>query len=326
MTILYLILSVIFAVTLLILWYWWILLPIYYLLLWIEFRLLRKIRHKTGKTTGAILAIIVQAVLPLVPLALYPIIPGKTFTGESFGPSEKTCFTAYWVLFLIVIGFIIFGIAMRRCLKPNAEEVEPQGRVTCFSALTLSPEPIGDRKNRRSFIASFVTLFLVPMTLLILIFSAFELRPPLIAIDSQFLRWLVEYKNLYARYEHAVMSWRLVFFLGLVLALFALVIESVVRRYQGNISVGFHTAMAFLVALYSFWAVGDFQFSRYGCRYPEVWLDAKYVVMYSALKNAILYATVCWLVCRLIRTMNHRAQPGDSANPDSSSTQGTDGR
>lgn len=164
------------------------------------------------------------------------------------------------------------------------------------------------------------------MTLLILVFSSFELRPPLIVIKSHHLRWLVEYKNLYGRYEHAVMSWDNVFFLGLILALVALVIESVVRRYQGNISIGFHIAMAFLIALYSFWAVGDFHFSRNGIRCPEAWLAAKYAVMYSALKNATLYAAVCFIVCRLTRKMNHRTQPGDSANPDSPSGQGTDGR
>lgn len=183
--------------------------------------------------------------------------------------------------------------------------------------------------NRHSFWVSLATLFLVPMTLLILIFSAFELRPPLITIESHFLRWLVEYTDLYARYEHAVMSWEHVFFLGFLLALFALVIESVVSRYQDNISVGFHTAMAFLVALYSFWAVGDFHFSRYSLigvpGASEKWLTLKYAVMYSALKNAILYAAVCWLACSLTRKMNHRTHPGATPNPHSPPAQGTVG-
>jgi hypothetical protein len=167
--------------------------------------------------------------------------------------------------------------------------------------------------DRHLFLASFATLFFVPMTLLILIFSAFELRPPLIVIKSHLLRWLVEYKDLYARYEHAVMSWDNVFFLGLILALSALVIELVLRRHQGNISVGFHTAMAFLVALCSFWSVGDFQFSRYlhiaASRSPENWLASKYavIVIYSSLKNATLYAAVCWIMCRLTRKMNYRS-------------------
>jgi hypothetical protein len=170
------------------------------------------------------------------------------------------------------------------------------------------------------------------MTLLILIFSAFELRPPLIVIKSHFLRWLVEYKDIYGRYEHAVMSWDNVFFLGLILALSAFVIESVLRRYQGNISVGFHTAMAFLVALCSFWAVGDFHFSRYAhiaaSRSPENWLASKYavIVIYASLKNATLYAAVCWIVCRLTRKMNHRTQSGTTPNPHSPSAPGFSGR
>jgi len=165
--------------------------------------------------------------------------------------------------------------------------------------------------DRHPVLASFATLFLVPMTLLILIFSAFELRLPLVVIKSPLLRWLVEYKHLYARYEHAVMSWDNVFFFGLILALSALVLESFLRRYQGNVSVGFHTAMAFLVALCSFWAVGDFHFSRHAhialSRSPENWLASKYavIVIYSSLKNATLYAAVCWIVCRLTRKMNH---------------------
>jgi hypothetical protein len=167
--------------------------------------------------------------------------------------------------------------------------------------------------NKYPFLTSFATLFLVPMTLLLLTFSAFELRPPLIAIKSPLLRWLVEYTDLYGRYWHAVMSWRLVFFLGLILALFALVIEWLLRRNQGSISIGFHTTMAFLLALYSFWVVGDFHFSRYWLigveGDSEKWLALKYAVIYSALKNAILYAAVCFLVCRLTSKLTHRTKP-----------------
>jgi len=127
-------------------------------------------------------------------------------------------------------------------------------------------------------------------------------------IKSHFLRRLVEYKELYGCYEHAVMSWDLVIILGFLLTLLALAIESFVRHYQGDISIGFHTALAFLVALYSFWAVEDFHFSRYVLRGPEMWLAYKYAVLYSPLKNALLYAMVCWILCRLIRKIDHPRQ------------------
>ena len=198
----------------------------------------------------------------------------------------------------------------------------------CWWLLKLGVETKVNMNDRHPFLASFATLFLVPMTVLILVFSAFELRPPLIAIKSHLLRWVVEYKDLYVRYEHAVVSWDLVFIIGFLLSLSALVIESVMRRYQGNISLDFHTAMAFLVALCSFWAIGDLHFSRYASRSPENWLASKYavIVMYSSLKNATLYATVCWIMCRLTRKMNHRTQPGTTPNPHSPSAQGAGGR
>ena len=198
--------------------------------------------------------------------------------------------------------------------------------------LTLGVETKVNMNDRHPFLVSYATLFIVPMAVLILIFAAFELRPPPIAIESHVLRWLMEYKDLYVRYEHAVASWEPVLVLGFLLSLPVLVIESVLRRHQGSVSLGFHTVMAFLMALCSFWAVKDFRFRRSAhlmlSLSHENFLCSKYAVsvIYSSLKNAVLYATVCWIMCRLTRKMNHRTQPDTPPNPHSPSAQGAGGR
>ena len=198
--------------------------------------------------------------------------------------------------------------------------------------MTLGVETKVNMNDRHPFLVSYATLFIVPMAVLILIFAAFELRPPPIAIESHVLRWLMEYKDLYVRYEHAVASWEPVLVLGFLLSLPVLVIESVLRRHQGSVSLGFHTVMAFLMALCSFWAVKDFRFRRSAhlmlSLSHENFLCSKYAVsvIYSSLKNAVLYATVCWIMCRLTRKMNHRTQPDTPPNPHSPSAQGAGGR
>jgi hypothetical protein len=62
---------------------------------------------------GLIRILIVQALLPLTPLVLYPFMPGQTQTGEPLGMNEKAYFAAYAGIILSIAGFIVFGIVRK---------------------------------------------------------------------------------------------------------------------------------------------------------------------------------------------------------------------
>ena len=125
MKIIGIIFGLLFILPILIIGFWWITLPLYYLLLGAEFWSLQRIERETGRTKGLIRIIIAQAILPLTPIALYPLMPGQTQTGEPLGMDEKGYFAAYAGIILCMIGFITFGIWRRRSLKKRSEEVEP---------------------------------------------------------------------------------------------------------------------------------------------------------------------------------------------------------
>ena len=150
---------------------------------------------------------------------------------------------------------------------------------------------------------SFATLFLMPMTIIILAYSCFMLRPPLIQIESHFLRWVVEYTDLYAKYEHAVMSWRLPFIIGFIFSCFAIAIEAIVRRMQGQNSLLFHVCLSFFVALASFGIYEQINFARISVpvvEYADKYVLAAYGTITSSLKTAVLYSLICYFSSLLI--------------------------
>jgi hypothetical protein len=116
--------GILFILPILIIGFWWISLPLYYLLLGLEFWSLQRVERETGRTKGLIRMITVQTILPLTPIALYPLMPGQTQTGEPLGMNEKAYFAVYAGIILSLTGFVVFGIVRRLALKRTHEMVE----------------------------------------------------------------------------------------------------------------------------------------------------------------------------------------------------------
>ena len=138
------------------------------------------------------------------------------------------------------------------------------------------------------------------------------LRPPLIQIENHFLRWVVEYTDLYAKYEHAVMSWRLPFIIGFLFSCFAIAIEAIVRRLQGHNSLLFHVCLSFFVALASFGIYEQFSFARISVpvvEYADKYVLAAYGTITSSLKSAVVYSSICYLSSRLFSRIMTRTTP-----------------
>lgn len=146
--------------------------------------------------------------------------------------------------------------------------------------------------------------------MLILLYSCFMLRPPMIKINNDCLRWILEYTELYGKYKHAVMSWRLVFIIGAIISLLAIFIESGTRRIQGYNSMAFHICMAFLVAVVSFWAFNQIHFARVSLvplpDFMERYDAMRYDVITSALKSALAYTLLSYGASATIMRIGRR--------------------
>ena len=160
--------------------------------------------------------------------------------------------------------------------------------------------------NKHAVIFSFFTLFVIPMALLTLLYSCFMLRPPIIRIENHYLRWLLEYTELYAKYEHAVMSWRSVVMLGAITSVLTVFIESVTRRIQGHSSMVFHVFMAFFIAFVSFYTIRQFHFERLTPRSAEWYSAAQFDVITTSLKNALAYACICYGASAIILRIGNK--------------------
>lgn len=160
--------------------------------------------------------------------------------------------------------------------------------------------------NKYAVMFSVFTLFAIPMALLTLLYSCFMLRPPMIRIENHYLCWLLEYTELYAKYEHAVMSWSGVVMLGAITSLLAVFIESVTRRIQGHNSLVFHVVMAFFVAFVSFYTIRQFHFERLTSGSAEWYVAAQLDVLTSSLKNALAYACICYGASTIILRIGNK--------------------
>jgi len=101
---------------------WWISLPIYYMLLGLEFWSIGRVERETGRIRGPILVLIAQVLLPFLPFALYQFMPFQTHANEQFSGN------AYWAVSLgitiAVLGFVVFAVARETAMQNRNEEVE----------------------------------------------------------------------------------------------------------------------------------------------------------------------------------------------------------
>lgn len=128
----------------------------------------------------------------------------------------------------------------------------------------------------------------------------------MIRIENHYLRWMLEYTELYAEYEHAVMSWSSVVMMGAITSLLAIFIESVTRRIQGHNSMVFHVFMAFFVAFVSFYTIRQFHFDRITPSFTEWYIAAQRNVFTMSLKNALVYACICYSASAIILRIGNK--------------------
>ena len=168
-----------------------------------------------------------------------------------------------------------------------------------------------------------ITLFVAPMLVMILGYSAFMLRPPLIEVSNPYLRWIVGYTELYGRYQHAVMSWRLVFIGGFLLTVTAILLEHWIGRRQNGYSMVFHIALAFCIGFASFYLYRRFAFDRIIViprpEYLQRYTQYEFRIILSSLKTAMAYATISVIMSSAIiwiRSIREKStQPETRAYP-----------
>lgn len=100
--------GILFVIPILLVSFWWIVLPAYYLMLVIELRSISLVESVGGKTAGLVGIVIIQILLPVVPLLLYPFMPGPTRTGEPLGMDMKAYWAVYTGVALSLCGFAVF--------------------------------------------------------------------------------------------------------------------------------------------------------------------------------------------------------------------------
>ncbi len=100
--------GLLFVIPFLIVAFWWISLPAYYLLLVIELRSLCRVESSGGKTVWLVGIVIVQTILPLVSFLLYLHIPGSMRTSEPLGLDMKAYRGASMGIGLALCGFAVF--------------------------------------------------------------------------------------------------------------------------------------------------------------------------------------------------------------------------
>ena len=98
-------------------YYWWITVPAYYGIIFLEFRSIRILKLRGAMCKGLTRLAKLQVWLPFLAIILYPIMPGSTSTGEPLGLNEKAFYSCS-VTFLLVIGCIVtFALKKRNIRK-----------------------------------------------------------------------------------------------------------------------------------------------------------------------------------------------------------------
>ncbi len=96
--------------------YWWITLPVYYGVIALEFRCTSGLRARGVACIGLARLIWIQMGLPLLTIALYPIMPGSTATGEPLGLNEKA-YLSFTTTLLLMVGCIVTFAVWARQLR-----------------------------------------------------------------------------------------------------------------------------------------------------------------------------------------------------------------
>ncbi len=117
-------------------YFWYIMLPLYGLLIWWQFALAKRIQTRGGRTRLIRAMAICQIAFLGLPPALYPFMPGRTHTNEPLGLNEKAAWAA-----LITIGLIVVSVAVSLCatiahwIRTRQEKHRTTGR-------TVPPEDV----------------------------------------------------------------------------------------------------------------------------------------------------------------------------------------
>ena len=119
--------GVIFFAPIFIAGFWWISLPLYYLLLGAEFWSMKRFDKELKKLSKLLKIIIVQVFLPFTPILFYPFMPGRTQTGEPLGLNEKAYLAICIGIILSLLGFVIFGLTRRKLAREIQKRVEQGG-------------------------------------------------------------------------------------------------------------------------------------------------------------------------------------------------------
>lgn len=121
-------------------YFWYITLPVYVAIIWLQFFMARRIEDR-GANPGFMRTVaILQIVCLVLPVILYPFMPGRTRTNEPLGMNEKAACTA-----LITVALIALGIALNvvACVTGFAKTRKMKAANQRFEAIgdPGSPQP-----------------------------------------------------------------------------------------------------------------------------------------------------------------------------------------
>ncbi len=114
--------GILFVIPILLVSFWWVILPAYYLMLVFELRSISLVESVGGKTMGLVGIVIVQILLPVVPLLLYPFMPGPARTGEPLGMDMKAYWAVYTGVAFTLCGFAVFYFAQWVLIRHKLRE------------------------------------------------------------------------------------------------------------------------------------------------------------------------------------------------------------
>jgi len=97
--------------------YWWISLPIYYCIVGLQIRTIRKLKSIETNCKMLVRLTWIQAILPIMIIVLYPIMPGNTATGEPLGLNEKAYLSHSITLIAMTVCFFTFAVMARKHRK-----------------------------------------------------------------------------------------------------------------------------------------------------------------------------------------------------------------
>lgn len=111
-------------------YFWYITLPLYGLLIWWQFALVKRIQACGGKSRLIRAMAICQIAFLGLPSALYPFMPGRTHTNEPLGLNEKAAWAALITVGLIAISFATsLGAIIAHGIRTRQEKHRTTGRT-----------------------------------------------------------------------------------------------------------------------------------------------------------------------------------------------------